>query len=148
MPSDGSTVDKAQLGALYSKKAQGAKFKDVTGIGISDWLASHPNLFSHQAGTTAYACAVQSTTQGHVAGAGADSDAAGGKIAGGKLQATLKTHEERQRDREKAALPIFASQSTFCERLKTEKVLIVTANTGPTLMCEWLCCVGVADLRQ
>ncbi|UJR17978.1 hypothetical protein I4U23_004878 [Adineta vaga] len=42
----------------------------------------------------------------------------------------LKTKEQRQEDRKKANLPILACEKDFCQRLETERVLVVTAETG------------------
>ncbi|CAM4805317.1 unnamed protein product [Rotaria magnacalcarata] len=42
----------------------------------------------------------------------------------------LKTFEQRMEDRKKARLPILPSREEFCQRLQSERVLIVTAETG------------------
>jgi ATP-dependent helicase HrpA len=43
---------------------------------------------------------------------------------------SLKSSEQRMKDWEKAQLPILSCRSEFCQRLKNERVLVVTAETG------------------
>ena len=42
----------------------------------------------------------------------------------------LKSIEQRKIERKRAALPIFAAEQEFCQRLKNERLLVVTAETG------------------
>ncbi|CAF4959346.1 unnamed protein product, partial [Rotaria sp. Silwood1] len=42
----------------------------------------------------------------------------------------LKSIEQRKVEREQIQLPILASKDVFCQRLKTERILVVTAETG------------------